>query len=147
MSGRSGLPQPIPARPSPELGSRHSPPSGPDAIRGQLMRYKASPLSIRDAAAPAAAPAATLPRTRRAGRPRPVWLLLLLVPALVLPWSSVSAGAGISLSPSTGPIGATIQLAGQGFAPNSRGQILFDGTSAGMPTYRVDHSGQIQTSF
>jgi hypothetical protein len=106
------------------------------------MRYKALPLSIRDVPVPPP----TQPRTR-GSRPRGLWLVVLLLPVLLVPWLSANAQGTISLSPSEANVGATIKVSGTGFPANTRGQMLFDGQSAGMPTYRVDRRGSLTASF
>jgi len=107
------------------------------------MRYKAAPLSIRDVPVPTP----TQPRAPRSGRPRAVWLIALLLPVLLVPWLTASAGGTISLSPGQAQDGATVKVSGNGFPANTRGQILFDAKSAGMPTYRVDRLGSLTASF
>jgi hypothetical protein len=74
-------------------------------------------------------------------------LVALVLPALLIPWVSASAAASMTLSPSTSQPGGNVHIGGQGFEPRSRGQLLFDGSSSGMPTYRVDRSGSFSVTL
>jgi hypothetical protein len=74
-------------------------------------------------------------------------LLALILPILLVPLASASAGGTIALNPGQSPVGATVQVTGQGFTANTRGQILFDGQAAGMPKYRVDRGGALTGTF
>jgi hypothetical protein len=73
--------------------------------------------------------------------------VVLLLPVLLLPWASVSAASSIAVNPSETQIGANVKVTGQGFAPRSHGQMLFDGSTVNMPTYRVDAAGNLTTTF
>jgi hypothetical protein len=74
-------------------------------------------------------------------------LVGLLLPVLLMPWASVSAASSIALSPSETEVGASVLVTGLGFAPHSHGQILFDGSDVGMPTYRVDSAGTLTATL
>ena len=102
------------------------------------MRYKAAPLSVRT----------ETPVTRRPGRFSDAFRLLviaLLIPVVLIPLAVANAGASISLSPGDASVGDTITVSGHGLSPNSRGELSFDGDTSGMPTYRVDHDGDMTT--
>ncbi|MDX6655105.1 MAG: hypothetical protein QOH18_2545, partial [Solirubrobacterales bacterium] len=107
------------------------------------MRYKSTPLSIRDVPVPHG----TKPRASRSDRPKAAWLIALILPILLVPWASASAAGTIALNPGQSLVGAAVRVSGQGFSPNTRGQILFDGLPAGMPTFRVDHAGSLTATF
>ena len=108
------------------------------------MQYKALSHSGRSASLPHRAEQ----RARhRAWRPLRGLLVGLLLPSLLIPWVSASAATSITLSPSASPVGGIVRVIGQGFAPSTRGQLLFDGNNAGMPTYRVDQAGTVNVTF
>src|SRR5580765_281828 len=144
MERPSGHPAP-PGPPASVTGSvaRGIPAPESDATRGLLMRYKALPLSVQSASAPARELVARIP----GGPPFRRLLVVLLLPVLLLPWASVSAASSIAVNPSETQIGANVKVIGQGFAPRSHGQMLFDGSTANMPTYRVDAAGNLTATF
>ena len=104
------------------------------------MRYKAAPLSVRNEAS------ASRPKRFTSGSFR-LLLVALLVPVILIPLAVANAGGSISLSPTQALVGTSITASGQGLEPNSRGQLTFDGSTTGMPAFRVDHSGHMTATF
>ena len=97
------------------------------------MRYKALPPSLRAAPVPQRRTdrsSAGNANRNRVGGP----ILLLLVPALLIPWMSANAAAAMSVTPSTARPGASVLVQGSGFAARSRGQLTFDGGTKAMAT-------------
>ena len=102
------------------------------------MRSKALPPSLR------AAPTHPSETSRTSGHQGGGWrapLVMLLLLAILIPWMSVNAASAMTVNPSTARPGASVLVHGQGFAERTRGQLTFDGSSTGMPTYRVDQTG------
>src|SRR5215212_8493106 len=105
------------------------------------MRYKAAPLSVR-----AGSPVTTRPKRFTSDTFR-LLVVAVLVPVILIPLAVANAAVSISLSPTQAPTGATVTATGQGLQPNSRGQLAFDGSTSGMPTFRVDRAGRMTVSF
>lgn len=106
------------------------------------MRYKAAPLSVRTSS-PARPPA---PRRSTSGSFR-LLVAALLLPVIVIPLAIANASGTLTLTPTQAAVGATVRVAGVGLQPNVRGHLTFDGSAAGMPTFRVNHSGRMSASF
>src|SRR5215212_454469 len=105
------------------------------------MRYKAAPLSVR-----AGSPVTTRPKRFTSDTFR-LLVVAVLVPVILIPLAVANAAVSISLSPTQAAAGATVTATGQGLQPNSRGQLTFDGSTSGMPTFRVDRAGRMTVSF
>jgi phosphatidylinositol-3-phosphatase len=103
------------------------------------MRYKAAPLSVR----------AGTPVTRHTRRFTSdsfrLLVVALLIPVVLIPLAVANATGAISLSPDEVHAGDTVTVSGQGLEPNSRGELAFDGDTTDMPTYRIDHNGDMTT--
>src|SRR4051794_29322622 len=106
------------------------------------MRYKATPLTAR--VAPHPQPRGAPPSTSTSFR---LLLVILLLPVILIPLTVVNASGSLSLSPSRAVAGATIHVSGESLPPTTRGDVLLDGSAAGMPRFRVDHAGRMTTSF
>jgi nitrous oxidase accessory protein NosD len=105
------------------------------------MRYKSLPPSVRASGFPA--PESPIPQ-RRPRRMRD-WLatlpIILLLPALMLPF--LSAGAATALTANGTPVaGAALGITGTSFAKNTRVQLAFDGDTTGMPTAKASATGR-----
>ena len=110
------------------------------------MRYKALPPSLRGAlrAPPPNHPLHRSERSRAAD-----WLatlvMVILLPALAIPMlSSGAATLTLQVAPDPAEPGAQIVLTAANLAPRSRGYLMFDGSSVGLPTYRADRLGGFQ---
>ncbi|OGN88180.1 MAG: hypothetical protein A2X23_04480 [Chloroflexi bacterium GWC2_73_18] len=106
------------------------------------MRYKSLPLAVR-----AVAPHESVPARHRTPGSHPLRdrlatiPILLLVPALVLPLVPTAA-ASASLSVSGQALaGSRIVVTGSDFATRQRLQLLWDGSTSGMPAPRADTAG------
>ncbi len=73
-------------------------------------------------------------------------LLALAVVGVPLVTNAVTAPA-LSLTPASGLAGSRVQIVGSGFASAIRGRILFDGTAAGMPTFKAGGDGTFSVSL
>src|SRR5690348_2412216 len=102
------------------------------------MRYKAAPLSVRDSTV------TRRPRRFTSGSFR-LLIVALLIPVIAIPLAVARASGGIAVSPADVHPGDAVTVTGQGLEPNSRGELAFDGDTTGMPTYRVDHNGDMTT--
>jgi hypothetical protein len=100
------------------------------------MRYKAAPLSVRNSTV-------TRHVRRFTSNSFRVVIVVLLIPVIAIPLAIARASGGISVSPADVHAGDTVTVTGQGLEPNSRGDLSFDGDATGMPTYRVDHNGDM----
>src|SRR3954454_22710748 len=105
------------------------------------MRYKAAPLSVRTGSPVTRRPSRFTSDTFR------LLVVALLIPVILIPLAVVSAASSICLSPTQAPAGATVTASGQGLQPSGRGQLAFDGSTSGMPTFRVDHAGWMTAAF
>src|SRR3954469_5171778 len=106
------------------------------------MRYKAAPLSVRTGAPPV-----TGRQRRFTSDTFRLLVVALLVPVILIPLAVANAAVSISLSPSQAVAGATVTASGGGLQPNSRGQLAFDGSTSGMPAFRVDRAGRMSAAF
>jgi hypothetical protein len=97
------------------------------------MRYKALPLSVRVPSGPSGSP--VIAAQGKKGRLRRDALLTLLLPALLIPFMAIQAAASLTVNPSTVRPGASVIVHGQGLPAKSHGQLTFDDSKAGMPTY------------
>lgn len=109
------------------------------------MRYKATPLAVRNTP-PTPSPGRSAARTASA------WVALLavalLVPSLLLPADSArAAGPALGLSPSSAAAGTSVRVSGSGLPAKVQGQLAFDGSTSGMPTFRTDASGSFAASI
>jgi phosphatidylinositol-3-phosphatase len=118
------------------------------------LRYKTLPVHLRGAQAPenrSNPPGHSNRRNSRRWADWPATLVILLaVPALVLPFLPVMAGAGaatLSATPSTDVPGTQIRLAGANFPPRIWGQLTFDGSASGLPRFRTDAQGTFSISW
>ena len=105
------------------------------------MRYKAAPLSVR-----AGSQLTNRPKRFTSDSFR-LLVVALLIPVILIPLAVANAAVSISLSPTQAAAGATVTATGQGLQPNSRGQLAFDGSTSGMPTFRVDRAGRMSAAF
>src|SRR3954466_12918945 len=105
------------------------------------MRYKAAPLSVRTGS-----PVTNRPKRFTSDTFR-LLVVAVLVPVILIPLAVANAAVSISLSPSQAVAGATVTASGGGLQPNSRGQLAFDGSTSGMPTFRVDRAGRMSAAF
>src|SRR5690349_16157782 len=103
------------------------------------MRYKAAPLSVRNAPPPV-----TPFHTSRSFR---LFLVAIVIPVILIPLVIANASGVITLSPNEALPGTTIEVSGQGFPANVRGELEFDGDATAMPTFRTDHDGAMTVSL
>jgi hypothetical protein len=74
--------------------------------------------------------------------------MLLALPALIVPMLRVVASpASISLQPTAAVAGEIVTVVGSGFHQGQDGVLLFDGSPAGMPTFRADPNGGFTVAF
>src|SRR3954468_22996930 len=106
------------------------------------MRYKAAPLSVRTGAPPV-----TGRQRRFTSDTFRLLVVAVLVPIILIPLAVANAAVSISLSPTRAPAGASVTATGAGLQPNGRGRLTFDGSTSGMPTFRVDRAGRMTVTF
>ena len=118
------------------------------------MRYKTLPVHLRGAPTPENPSKHADHSNRRNSRRWADWpaalVLLLALPALVLPFLPVLAGAGaptLSAAPNTDVPGSQIRLVGANFSPRIRGQLTLDGSASGLPRFRTDAQGSFSITW
>ena len=85
---------------------------------------------------------------RRLSRIVPLAVLAIVAILVLSVLTVLGANASrITLVPSTALQGASVRVDGSGFAGNSTGQLLFDGSATGMPAYQASSSGTFSVSF
>lgn len=78
---------------------------------------------------------------------RPVRAMLFAALLLLASTGAAAAPApAITLSPASGPSGSSVTLFGSGFGRYARGQVQWDGQSAGMPPFVTDNAGSFRVS-
>ena len=60
--------------------------------------------------------------------------------------TDAAAEPSLSLSPTSGPVGATLQIRGQGFPRRTAGILSFGGDASGMPKVQTDQRGAFTVS-
>lgn len=96
-------------------------------------------------------PATQVSATRAGSRLRD-WVAILAVIAVVglatVPFVGASAaGPALQMSPSIGPSGTTVAVAGSGFPTKTTIQVTWDGAGAGMPTASTNARGAFKVSL
>ncbi len=76
--------------------------------------------------------------------------MVIIAGALVLPFTATLAGdptPSIAVSSTSGPVGASISIAGTGFAARSRVQLTWDTSDTGLPDAVVNARGRFKVSI
>ena len=95
---------------------------------------------------------ATRVSTTRAGSRRRDWVATLAIIAVVgfatVPYVGASAaGPALQMSPSIGPSGTKVAVAGSGFPTKTTIQVTWDGAGAGMPTASTNARGTFKVNL
>jgi hypothetical protein len=112
------------------------------------MRYKALPSFLRGFVAPPKSP-------RPVRTPSGSWadwpatlLLLLAVPVVLVPYLIAAATSPtLTVSPSPAAPGSQIQISGANLPSHSWGQLMVDGSSAGLPRFHTDGQGGFSVAW